>query len=136
MENEVDIEPESTIRLKYNCLMRILEKYEIISDEELDSILNNLDLIRLENFDLKQELAELKQKAIVPKFNFNQEIYFIDEVNQIVRAIILAYDYYDKRYLARLKYFQEEQVWLYEEDIFATREEAEQKLSEIGGKDE
>ncbi len=132
----------------------VLERYKIENVEELDLILNKSENLLLnksknlllangvrflkeKNNRLEQELAELKQKAIVPKFNYEQEIFFIDyNINQIVSATILSFDYYDKRYLARLKCFQEEQVWVYEEDIFATREEAEQKLAEIGGKDE
>lgn len=85
----------------------------------------------------KKELAELKQKVIVPKYNCNQEIFFIDEQNQdwckILKATILAYDYYDKRYFVQLVLFNKEQIWLYEQDIFATKEEAEKKLAEIKG---
>ncbi len=87
--------------------------------------------------DKMQELAELKQKGIVPKYNCNQEIFFIDEQNQdwckILKATILAYDYYDKRYFVQLVLFNKEQIWLYEQDIFATKEEAEKKLAEIKG---
>ena len=140
MIDRAEIESESTIRLKYNCLMRILEKYEIISDEDLDMILNNISPVRKENLKLKQELAELKQKAIVPKFEPFQKIYvIIYGDNKKCSVVQHIYSGYMVNYCAR------ERIWIQCTDsdkdymfsnCFATKEEAEQKFAEIRGKDE
>ena len=50
--------------------------------------MQELDLVRQENNDLKQELAELKQKVIVPKFKVGQEIYVTDDYFKVTSAII------------------------------------------------
>ena len=82
---------------------------------------------------LEQELAELKEKAIVPKFKVGQECYLIDnnfnyfkntkEIN-IVRSKIKKQQnwYYVKDYGV-----------YHEEDLFATEQEAQEKLKEIQG---
>ena len=61
-----------------------------------------------------------------PKFKLNQKVYYIED-NRIMKGEIRAFDIFTMRYLI---YF-----WFYEEDkIFATQEEAEAKLKEIGEK--
>lgn len=71
---------------KLSKLEDVLEKYGIESIGHLDSIINsirtntlidieNKEILELENANLKSELAELKQKAIVPKFVVGQEIW-------------------------------------------------------------
>lgn len=143
----------------------VLEKYGIENLEEYISALIEARKFSIEeskiNFKrhieettkrekLEQQLAELKQKAIVPKFEIGQEVYIINkyyykkhwcvEKNKIVgiedkidrkekyvRWYTLTYG--DIKLGNRYK-FQEK-------DIFATKEEAEQKLTEIKGeKDE
>ena len=54
----------------------VLGKHDVGSAEELDLILEGLANVHQENANLKNELAELKQKAIVPKFNVGD--YFIE----------------------------------------------------------
>lgn len=100
---------------------------------------------------LKQELAELKQKMIVPKFEVGQEIYVIDDyfkvTSAIIERVIINTEYSISKgetsyvhYLANLgeKYeWDERYLMLDGEDISLTKEEAEQKLAEIKGeKDE
>lgn len=97
---------------------------------------------------LEQELAELKQKAIVPKFRTYQSIFYITQyytstkgnpeydiisdkyyVAENENEIILGWNY--AKDFNQRKYYYVRKDW-----VFATKEEAEQKLAEIGGKDE
>lgn len=88
--------------------------------------------------DLEQQLAELKQKAIVPKFSLGQTCFIIWE-NDIISARI-------EKIIMKLSKDEEENSIFYsitnqygyalrfpEEQIFATKEEAEQRLKEIKG---
>lgn len=112
----------------------VLEKHDVGSAEELDLILEGLAKVNQENANLKNELAELKQKAIVPKFKVGQEIYIVCDPNRIVYGWkIVDYEYYKQQYIVENK---DSIDWLREDKIFATLEEAEQKLTEIGEKDE
>lgn len=162
----------------YNKLAKLedlLEKYDIESAEDLDKFIHHKDCqikkwkqdyencSKLEKSISKEyqycldnwracenELAELKQKAIVPKFKVGQEVYIInkeyyykkhwcvekhkivgiedkiDRNEKYVRWYTLTYG--DIKLGNRYK-FQEK-------DVFATKEEAEQKLAKIGGEDE
>ena len=136
------------IEEKLGELEDVLEKYGIKNAEELDKRINsirtntlidieNKEILELENANLKSELAELKQKAIVPKFKVGQEIYIVCDfnINRIVYGWKIAdYEYYKQLYIVVNK---DGIDWLPEEKIFATKEEAEQKLAEIKGeKDE
>ena len=113
--------------------------------------MQELDLVKQENNNLKQELAELKQKMIVPMFKVGQEIYVIDDYFKVTSAIIERITIYRENsiskgetsyvhYLANLgeKYeWDERYLILYGDEIYLTKEEAEQKLAEIKGeKDE
>lgn len=114
----------------------VLEKHDVGSAEELDLILEGLAKVNQENANLKNELAELKQKAIVPKFKVGQEIYIVCDpnINKIVYGWkIVDYEYYKQQYIVENK---DSIDWLREDKIFATLEEAEQKLAEIGEKDD
>lgn len=136
---------------KIGELEDVLEKYGIETTEELDGVLKPLiDNGELENWKsatfwkmqterLKQELAELKQKAIVPKFKVGQDVFIIldavikdTNINSITIFAGNELSYY-------CKYVNNEKMYLEldEEEIFATKEETEQKLAEIKGeKDE
>lgn len=109
--------------------------------------LNIKNKLMLENNKLEQELAELKQKVIVPKFKIKQEIYVIDDYLKVTSAIIerviiciensisegeTSYVHY----LANLgeKYeWDERYLILNGEEIYLTKEEAGKKLAEIKG---
>lgn len=126
----------------------ILESWHIENLEELKTRLHDCQAYHLKNnsnetliHNLKNELAELKQKAIVPKFSLGQTCFIIWE-NDIISARI-------EKIIMKLSKDEEENSIFYsitnqygyalrfpEEQIFATKEEAEQKLTEIGGKDE
>lgn len=90
---------------------------------------------------LEQELTELKQKAIVPKFKIGQEVWWIDtRVNSfneqryriesyLIDSIVITKE--------QFRYYGDDGLWLGDNELFATKEEAEQKLAEIKGeKDE
>ena len=134
---------------KLGKLEDVLEKHNIESVEELDLILQGLKNMHQENANLKQELSELKQKAIVPKFRTYQSIFYITQyytatkgnpeydiisdkyyVAENENEIILGWNY--AKDFNQRKYYYVSKDW-----VFATEEEAEQKLAEIKGeKDE
>ena len=128
----------SELEHKLGELEDVLEKYNIESVEELDLILQGLEKVHQENANLKNELVELKQKAIVPKFKVNQEIwYYHIGKNKIYSGIVedMQWRPVNGMYY-RIPNLQRDYFWIREDELFATREEAEQKLAEIGGKDE
>lgn len=110
--------------------------------------MQELDLIKQENKDLKQKPAEIKANMIVPKFKVGQEVYVIDDyfrvTSAIIKRVIINTEYSISKgetsyayYLANLgeKYeWNERYLILDGEDIYLTKEEAEQKLAEIKGK--
>ena len=141
---------------KIGELEDVLEKYGIETTEELDGVLKPLiDNGELENWKsanfwkmqteiLKQELAELKQKAILPKFKVGQEIWektplmswkikriewhkFNGGAGDVVVEIYrLGHDGTDDYNCCIMPVDSDR--------FFATKEEAEQKLAEIKGK--
>lgn len=127
---------------KLGELEDVLEKHNIESVEELDLILQGLKNIHQENANLKQELAKLKQKAIVPKFGLGQPcfIIWIDGVMLVhIEKIIMELSKDEEEtsvdYLITNHYGYA--LTFPEEEIFATKEEAEQELAKIKGeKDE
>lgn len=128
------------IEEKLGELEDILESWHIENLEELKTRLNDCQVYHLKNnsnetliHNLKNELAELKQKAIVPKFERQSHIYGF-AYGRVKPYVVIAYldntitlcenvesntfEFYNNYYLV------------------ATKEEAEQKLAEIGEKDE
>lgn len=78
--------------------------------------------------DLEQELAELKQKAVVPKFKIGDKVYAIIDTfaytgvfSVEIRDTHLLYEVWDGQDITEQHFSR----------IFATQEEAEQKLAEI-----
>lgn len=128
---------------KLGELEDVLEEFELTSAEDLRNFLNfkgNMAIWEGElNYknkiaDLEQELAELKQNEIVPKFKVGQEIYIVCDfnINRIVSGWKIAdYEYYKQQYIVENK---DSIDWIHEDKIFATKEEAEQKLAEVKGK--
>ena len=91
---------------------------------------------------LEQELAELKEKAIVPRFRIGQEVFVVDNECQItqgvVDVILTGQDVFEKwcKYSIDLGLEYEDDIrFIYkdEEEIFATEQEAQEKLKEIQG---
>lgn len=129
----------------------VMEKFDIENPTILDFYLQTIKNINMQNSNMRNELAELKAKMIVPKFKVGQEIYVIDDYFRVTSAIIERITICRENsisegetsyvhYLANLgeKYeWDERYLILDDEDISSTKEEAEQKLAEIKGeKDE
>lgn len=130
---------------KLGELEDILESWHIENLEELKTRLHDCQVYHLKNnsnetliHNLKNELAELKQKAIVPKFSLRQTCFIIWE-NDIISAQI-------EKIIMKLSKDEEENSIFYsitnqygyalrfpEEQLFATKEEAEAKLRELQG---
>ncbi len=81
--------------------------------------------------ELEQELAELKEKAIVPRFKFDEEC-----------VVIMFGSYHFHRFIAQVKDdlcltqpYNDTEEWYYvkPEMMFKTLEEAQAKLKEIQG---
>ena len=111
----------------------------------IDTCEPQVELITDKIKDLEQELAELKQKSIVPKFRTYQSIFYITQyytstkgnpeydiisdkyyVAENENEIILGWNY--AKDFNQRKYYYVRKDW-----VFATKEEAEQKLAEIKG---
>lgn len=129
---------------KLGELEDILESWHIENLEELKTRLHDCQVYHLKNnsnetliHNLKSELAELKQKAIVPKFKIGQEVWWIDtRVNSfneqryriesyLIDSIVITKE--------QFRYYGDDGLWLGDNELFATKEEAEQKLAEIKG---
>ena len=90
--------------------------------------------------ELEQELAELKEKAIVPRFRIGQEVFVVDNECQItqgvVDVILTGQDVFEKwcKYSIDLGLEYEDDIrFIYkdEEEIFATEQEAQVKLRSL-----
>lgn len=128
-------------RLKQQ-LAELKEKYNK-TNEKLKNITEEIDnnFVHGQDYEkLKQELAELKEKAIDrPKFKYLEEYWYIENnpycdnelqvFNGKVMEIICAYDedwLYEYRFDTSCRYIEED-------NIFATEQEAQDKLKEIQG---
>lgn len=119
--------------------------FDIIIDYRPIDLLPRLNKINLQNyriadnwficekqtFELEQELAELKEKAIVPRFKFDEEC-----------VVIMFGSYHFHRFIAQVKDdlcltqpYNDTEEWYYvkPEMVFKTLEEAQAKLKEIQG---
>lgn len=78
---------------------------------------------------LKKELAELKENAIVPRFKYKDYVYAIYSDKDIFKGQIDIFDYYTKEYLV---FFSEDigNDWFSANSLFATEQEAQDKLKE------
>lgn len=148
--------------IQFGRIEDVLGKHDVGSAEELDLILEGLAKVHQENANLKNELAELKQKAIVLPFEFDKPIYKLcpkcndrqtdckncawggcgfnqcydichkENKGQIICEVIFKKDNCNVSWNA-LRFISEH----WGEYYFATKEEAEHKLAEIKGvKDE
>ena len=119
---------DSVTKGNYN-LADIETKYipiqtEIISDNK-DKTINKL----------QQRIAELEQQlknAIVPKFKIGQEVWYIDRYG-VQKDIIVSFTYFSIENEILYK-MHDEIIDHREKYIFATKEEAQAKLKELGEK--
>lgn len=152
--NKINVDTESIHNLSeiittLGKMEDVLEKHGIENPTILDFCLQTIKNINMQNANMRNELAELKQKAIVPKFRTYQPIFYITQyytstkgnpeydiisdkyyVAENENEIILGWNY--AKDFNQRKYYYVRKDW-----VFATKEEAEQKLAEIKGeKDE
>lgn len=86
--------------------------------------------------DLHRELAELKENAIVPRFKLGQKVWYVYNKYQKFpfRCVIdkIVYDS-SKNHKFRYDTSGELYIGIKEEDLFATEQEAQEKLKEMQG---
>ena len=86
--------------------------------------------------ELEQELAKLKEKAIVPKFKVGQEVYYYHIArNKIYLGLVEDIQYFATRsgIFYRIPNLQRDYFWIREDELFATEQEAQEKLKEMNG---
>lgn len=135
---------------EFGELEDVLEKYKIKNLEEYISALNEArnfaikersamfnkyikETIKTE--ELETELAELRQNAIIPKYQIGQKVFIIldgtvkeTNIDSITIFVGNELSYYCKYVDGKRIYLE-----LAEDEIFTTKEEAEQGLVGIGG---
>lgn len=116
---------------KLGELEDVLEKWHI---EDLDKFLEEQITKKRELnnilWKMGQELSELKQKTIAPKFEIGQKVWYI--YNNKIKSFIISKIEIEIRIVPLIAYCSP-YIYQYEKDIFATKEEAEQKLARIKG---
>ena len=132
-ENYRALKPKQDVVDKLGELEDVLEKWHI---EDLDKFLEEQTVKKRELNDIlwkmEQELAELKRKAIMPKFKIGDKVYGIidtwayTDVRPVdIRGTHLLYEVWDG----------EDTTKQHSTRIFATKEEAEQKLAQFKGEE-
>ena len=107
-------------------LAELKSKYEDCENERLQ---NRMDYLTMKNKWLNSEkkLAELKEKAIVPKFNKGDVVYALFTDAMVVRCQVDAFDYYTNSYLL----FPNEDIgneWIEASNVFKNKVEALAKI--------
>lgn len=95
-----------------------------------------IDKLLKEIYKFEQELAELKEKAIVPKFKVGQEVYYYHIArNKIYLGLVEDIQYFATRsgIFYRIPNLQRDYFWIREDELFATEQEAQEKLKEMNG---
>lgn len=120
------------IEEKLGELEDVLEKWHI---EDLDKFIEEqISKKRKLNdilWKMVQELSELKQKAIVPKFEVDQILFRIDFGSIVPFLVNEIYGHIKADETISIQYFDYVGLIIEENELFATREEAEKKLAEI-----
>lgn len=133
-ENYRALKPKQDVVDKLGELEDVLEKWHI---EDLDKFLEEQIAKERELNDIlwkmEQELAELKQKAIVPKFERQSHIYGF-AYGRIKPYVVIAY--LDNTITLCEDVQSNTFEFCNNAYLVETKEEAEQKLTEIGEKDE
>lgn len=116
-------------------LAELKSKYEDCENERLQ---NRMDYLTMKNKWLNSEkkLAELKEKAIVPKFKVGQEVYYYHIArNKIYLGLVEDIQYFATRsgIFYRIPNLQRDYFWIREDELFATEQEAQEKLKEMKG---
>lgn len=109
----------------------------ITDNEQMPNLLDNYQAtIRLNEFNQRiTELEEQLKNAIVPKFEIGQEVFVIIR-NVVRKTSINSFRVFESNELSYYcKYVDGERMYLEfdENELFATKEEAESKLEELKG---
>ena len=97
--------------------------------------LEDIEFLQAELHKRDEEIKELKEKlknAIIPKFKIGQEVYWscgLYDTNEIRSFTINSIEMFKNINI----YFDNDETWLTEKDLFATKEEAEKILKELKG---
>ena len=113
---------------------------EIFGNKNMTENLNNMYEAYLKILNEKdQRIAELEEQlknAIVPKFEVGQTLFRIDFGSIVPFLVNEIYGHIKADKTISIQYFDYVGLVIEENELFAIREEAEQKLAEIRGKDE
>lgn len=102
-------------------------KYRVIQEQEnTKRILKNWKISKAQQTRLYNNLKEQLKNAIVPKFNKDEEIFYIND-HHVFCGDVIAFNYYSKKYYILSKYYT---YWVDEDCIFATEAEAQKYLEE------
>lgn len=123
------------VTIKFDVLNQMYENIAKLEKEnkELKSSQNKVAIEKLE--ELKKELADLKQNAIVPKFKIGDTVYLMcrDVKEYMTLQIIQIGIDTDLKLIYKL--FEGEygywKNWYYNNEFFATKEEAEAELKKL-----
>mgnify|MGYP001625055792 CR=1 FL=1 len=116
-------------------LAKLKSKYEDCDKERLE---NRMEYLTMKNkwLNSEQQLAGLKEKAILPKFKLGQKVWYVYNKYQKFpfRCVIdkIVYDS-SKNYKFRYDTSDELYIGVKEEDLFTTEQEAREKLKEMQG---
>ena len=116
-------------------LKNITEELEnnFVDGQELNDLREEKDKLI---YELEKELDEIKEKAIVPKFKIGQEVYYYHIArNKIYLGLVEDIQYFATRsgIFYRIPNLQRDYFWIREDELFATEQEAQDKLKEIQG---
>ena len=122
---------------RYTFTTPYKDAYEIV-DRDIDKAMKPEDVADLLNRQDKRiaELEEQLKNAIVPKFKIGQEVYYY----HIARNKTYSGYVEDTQWFAtkngiyyRISQLQRDYFWIREDEVFATKEEAQAKLEELKG---
>ena len=114
------------------------EFLEEIYDEQIGDYPSNQSICGILNQQAERiaELEEQLKNAIVPKFEVGQTLFRMDFGSIVPFLVNEIYGHIKADKTISIQYFDYVGLVIEENELFAIREEAEQKLAEIRGKDE
>ena len=126
--------------------MSKVERYRLITEYPKDEFFDNKQVVKFDAYEVirtlnqqSQRIAELEEQlknAIVPKFKIGQEVWWIDtRINSFneQRYIIQSYIIQEITIFKDGIRYMDDDGFIDEEDLFATKEQAQAKLEELKG---
>lgn len=144
MQKDKETLVELLLQKMFDCkvveqeLAKLKSKYEDCDKERLE---NRMEYLTMKNkwLNSEQQLAELKEKAIVPKFKIGQECWgivpktFWNEESYTIHFKVKAYIPDNNGIVLMLEDGITNLHYSYEYQVFATEQEAQEKLKELQG---